>query len=277
MNVPTIEKGLSGVRRRRLAVSHTSREYGIEDVRKIVQIRKLRATALHTKVEALFKRKLHDLRFSALMLDGAEYKGEHLVTALGIDSTGRKMTAGFHQGASETQQVSDALLADLATRGRDFSQPHLNIIDGGTGLCAALREYCGDAGLVRRCRLHKRSNVWGHFAGQDQPRWDRKLANTYDLRDYKEAKTALLRIQRELMEVNPSAARSLQEGLEETLTVCRNVKRWRPGNQLKRWVRSGLIVSEKQFRRIDGYRTLPGLISALEGQSGRSGARTRVA
>jgi transposase-like protein len=62
------------------------------------------------------------------MPDGGEYKGEHFVTALGIDSTGRKMILGFHQGARESQQISAALLADLAGGGLDFSQPHLNII-----------------------------------------------------------------------------------------------------------------------------------------------------
>jgi transposase-like protein len=109
----------------------------------------------------------------------------------------------------------------LVGRGLDLRQPHLNIIDGGKGLLAALRKYCGDAGLVQRCQLHKRRNVCGHFADEDQPRWDRKLANAYDLREYKEAKAALLRIQRELMEINPSAARSLEEGMEETLTLHR--------------------------------------------------------
>jgi hypothetical protein len=78
---------------------------------------------------------------------------------------------------------------------------------------------------------------------------------------------------------NPSAARSLEEGLEETLavhklrvpdqlrrslsctnviesafsiveTVCRNVKRWRDGDQIERWVGSGLLVSEQQFRKV---------------------------
>ena len=258
------------------------------------------------KVDALLKRKLHDLRFCALMVDGVQYKGEHLVTALSVDLTGRKMILGFHQGASENQQVCDALLADLAGRGLDFNQPHLNIIDGSKGLRAALRKYCGDAGRVQRCQIHRRRNVCGHFADEDQPRWDRKLANAYDLREYKEAKAALLRIERELMEVNPSAARSLEEGLEETLTlhrlrvpvelwntlrstnpiesafsivriVCRNVKRWRSGNQLERWVGSGMIVAEKQFRRIDGYRALPGLVSLLDGQRGHTGTRTRVA
>ena len=116
------------------------------------------------KVDALVKRKLHELRFCALMVDGVEYKQEHLVTALGIDFTGRKMILGFHQGASENQQVCEALLADLAGRGFDFRQPHLDILDGGKGIRAALRKHCGDAGLVQRCQLHKRRNVCGHFA-----------------------------------------------------------------------------------------------------------------
>jgi hypothetical protein len=80
------------------------------------------------------------------------------------------------------------------------------------------------------------------------------------------------------MALNPSAARSLEEGMEETLrvhklgvpdqlrrtlactnviesafsiveTVCRNVKRWRNGDQIERWVGSGLLVAEQQFRR----------------------------
>ena len=37
--------------------------------------------------------------------------------------------------------------------------------------------------------------------------------------DYADAKRALDRLQRELMDLNPSAARSLEEGMEETLTV----------------------------------------------------------
>ena len=46
--------------------------------------------------------------------------------------------------------------------------------------------------------------------------------------------------------------------------ACRNVKRWRPGDHLERWVGSGLVVAERQFRRIVGYRALPGLIAVLD-------------
>src|SRR4029079_8337511 len=74
---------------------------------------------------------------------------------------------------------------------------------------------------ILRCQLHKRRNVCDHFAAEDQPGWDRKLANAYDLRSYREAKAALLRIHHELNHINPSAGRSLEEGMEETLTLHR--------------------------------------------------------
>jgi hypothetical protein len=96
------------------------------------------------------------------------------------------------------------------------------------------------------------------------------------------AKLALNKLHRELMDFNPSAARSLAEGMEETLMahklqvppqlrqtlastnviesafsvverVCANVKRWHPGDQRERWVGSGLLVAEKQFRRVRGH------------------------
>ncbi len=107
------------------------------------------------------------------------------------------------------------------------------------------------------------------------------------------AKQALNSVHRELMGLNPSAARSLGEGMEETLTVhrlhlpihlrkttastnviesafsiveqvCKNVKRWDGGDQRERWVGSGLMVAEKQFRRITGYKLIPVLIKELE-------------
>jgi putative transposase len=258
------------------------------------------------KVNELLKRDLSKLRLCALLLDGVEVKQQHLVTALGIDETGRKTILGFHQGASENQAACDGLFSDLARRGLDFRQLHLNLIDGSKALRNGVRKYCGDSSPILRCQLHKRRNIVGHFADEEQASWDRRLANAYDLRSHKESKAALLRIQDELNHVNPSAARSLEEGLEETLTlhrlkvpvelwktlrstnaiesafsivrvVCRNVKRWRPGNQIERWVGSGLVVAEKQFRRIVGYRALPGLITALEADLKQPKSSARVA
>jgi len=258
------------------------------------------------KVKELLTRDLSKLRLCALLLDGVEVKQQHLVTALGINADGRKTILGFHQGASENQAACDGLFSDLAGRGLDFKRLHLNVIDGSKALRAGLRKYCGESSPLLRCQLHKRRNVTGHFADEEQSGWDRRLANAYDLRNYREAKTALWRIHDQLERVNPSAARSLEEGLEETLTlqrlkvpvelwktlrssnviesafsivrvVCRNVKRWRPGNQIERWVGSGLVVAEKQFRRIDGYRALPGLLTVLEADLKEPKSTSRVA
>ena len=121
----------------------------------------------------------------------------------------------------------------------------------------------------------------------------KKLNAAYALEDYAAAKQALTQLHRELMDLNPSAARSLGEGLEETLTVhrlrippqlrktlastnviesafsivervCGNVKRWHGGDQRERWVGSGLLVAEKQFRRVQGYKQIPILLRELE-------------
>jgi len=273
------------------AVRDDGSAFGIE--KSAVSDKFIQASA--RRVQQLLHRDLSPIQLCALMLDGVEYKGEHMLTALGIDTSGRKRVLGLHQGASENQKVCDALLADLAGRGLDFQQSMLAVIDGSKALRAALRKYCGEGGWVQRCQIHKRRNVCGHFAEEQVGHWDRKLAQAYNQPDYASAKKALERILRELMDANPSAARSLEEGLEETLTlhrlkvplelrrtlrstnpiesafsivrvVCRNVKRWRPGDQLERWVGSGLWVAEQQFRRIVGYRALPLFLSILEAQ-----------
>ena len=54
--------------------------------------------------------------------------------------------------------------------------------------------------------------------------------------------------------------------------VCKNVKRWHGGDQRERWVGSGLLVAQKQFRRIIGHKQIPALITELETMtSSRSG------
>ena len=46
--------------------------------------------------------------------------------------------------------------------------------------------------------------------------------------------------------------------------VCRNVKRWHGGDQRERWVGSGLLVAQQQFRRIIGYKQIPVLMQELQ-------------
>ena len=74
---------------------------------------------------------------------------------------------------------------------------------------------------VQRCQWHTRENVVSYLAKQDQPTWRRKLQAAYAHPTYADAKRALERLHRELRVVNESAAASLAEGLEETLTLHR--------------------------------------------------------
>ena len=46
--------------------------------------------------------------------------------------------------------------------------------------------------------------------------------------------------------------------------VCKNVKRWHGGDQRERWVGSGLLVAQKQFRKVTGHKQIPALIRELE-------------
>jgi putative transposase len=227
------------------------------------------------------------------LIDATPFEGQQMIVALGIGQDGRKTILGIRQGASENATVVGELLGDLLDRGLDFSQPRLYVLDGGKALPAAVKKYAGEATPIQRCPVHKRRNVLDHLTEEQKPAVAKKLNAAYALEDYAAAKQLLEGLQPELMHLNPSAARSLAEGLEETLTVhrlqvpqqlrltlastnviesafsivekvCLNVKRWHVGDQRERWVGSGLLIAQKQFRRIKGYKQIPLLLSALD-------------
>ena len=219
-----------------------------------------------------------------------------MVAALGIAQDGRKTILGIRQGATENATVVSELLSDLVSRGLDFTVPRLYVLDGGKALSAAVKRHAGERAAIQRCQVHKRRNVLDHLTDEQKPAVAKRLNAAYAMEDYTAAKQALQQLHRELMDLNPSAARSLGEGLEETLTVhrlhvpmqlrktlastnviesafstveqvCKNVKRWHGGDQRERWVGSGLLVAQKQFRRIVGHKQIPALLRALEVQA----------
>lgn len=244
------------------------------------------------KLHELMERPLDKLKLCALYLDGIEFKGQHLVVALGVNVDGVKSVLGLRQGASENATVVGELLDDLDCRGIDFRVPMLYVLDGSRALSKAVRKRGGKKALIQRCQLHKRRNVTGHLPEEYRESVDRKMANAYAMVGYAEAKRALERLHQEIKAINPSAARSLKEGMEETLTVhrlglddllrytlattnpiestfsvvervCRRVKRWQRGDHRERWVGAGLWLAEKKFRRVRGYKHLSQLHDQL--------------
>jgi transposase-like protein len=271
------------------AVREFSEAYGLE--KSAVSEHFIEAS--RAKLQDLMERRLDKLRLCALLIDATPFEGQQMVVALGIGQDGRKTILGIRQGATENATVVGELLGDLLNRGLDFSTPRLYVLDGGKALHAAVRKYAGESAPIQRCQVHKRRNVLDHLTDEQKPAVAKKLNAGYALEDYAAAKQALNGLHRELMDLNPSAARSLGEGLEETLTVhrlhvplqlrltlastnviesafsivervCLNVKRWHAGDQRERWVGSGLLVAEKQFRRVKGHKQIPLLLRELE-------------
>jgi putative transposase len=245
------------------------------------------------KLKALMERRLSDLKLCAVLIDGTPFKGRQMIVALGIGNDGTKTVLGLREGATENTAVVSGLLGELMERGLDFSEPRLYILDGGKALTAAVKKHAGEAAFIQRCQVHKKRNVLDHLPEEHQANVKRKMQNAYSMAEYADAKRALERLHRELVDINPSAARSLEEGLEETLTVhrlrvpqqlrrtlsntnviesafsivetaCRNVKRWRHGDHIERWIASGLLVAERQFRKVIGYREIPLFIASMQ-------------
>ena len=177
--------------------------------------------ASRAKLKEMMERRLDKLKLCALLIDATPFAGQQMVVALGISQDGRKTILGIRQGATENATVVGELLGDLVNRGLDFSVPRLYVLDGGKALHAAVKKYAGESAPIQRCQVHKRRNVLDHLTDEQKPSVAKRLNAAYALEDYADANKALEQLHRELMDLNPSAARSLGEGMQETLTVHR--------------------------------------------------------
>ena len=263
------------------AVESVLEGYGIEKS----SVSREFVAASAAQLKTLCERKLEGLDLVAILIDGIHFGQQVLVVALGIETTGKKHVLGLWQGATENTAVVKDLLEDLVARGLSTERRYLFVIDGAKALRAAIERVFGARAEVQRCQLHKRRNVKEYLPKNAQGDYDRRIRNAYAMTEYGAAKAELEKIFRQLERVNPSAARSLEEGMEETLTVhrlgvgellrrslattnpiesclstvervARNVKRWHGGDQPLRWTATGLLEAERKFRKVKGFREL---------------------
>jgi transposase-like protein len=271
------------------ALEETGRSWGLRRSSVSRQFKVISAQQL----AELCARPLGDLRLVALLIDGKVYKEQTVVVALGIDETGHKHVLGLWDGATENAAVCQALLDDLLRRGLDPQRRYLAVLDGSKALAKAVKQTLGTQTPIQRCQFHKKRNVSDHLPGKWQGTARQRLSAAYGMKHYAEALSALKKTVAWLATLSEGAGRSLEEGLEETLTVhrlslpdilrrslattnviescfghiehlTRNVKRWRNGSMVLRWVGTMLLEAEKKFRRIRGYQALPALTSALQ-------------
>ena len=219
---------------------------------------------------------------------------EHaIVVGLGISRDGHKHILGLRQGSTENATLCTELLQDFVARGLKGIEGLLYVIDGGRGLRTGIRNVAGNSAVVQRCQQHKRRNVVGHLPQSRQKTVDRMLVDAYKSESLKTARKRLAQIVSWLdRNGEEDAAKSLREGVEETLTVwkldlpaplrrffattnaienvlgvvrrvSRNVKNWRDGAMAKRWTGIGLVTAERHFHRIKGHGHMPALVEAL--------------
>jgi transposase-like protein len=236
---------------------------------------------------------LGDRHFPIVMIDGI-HLGDHMVLiALGIDFEGKKQVLGLREGNTENSRVAKALLRDLVERGLDPERARLFVIDGAKALTSAILKVFGSLGAIHRCHLHKERNVLGHLPEHMHQNVKSVLREAWGLSDATVAKRRLLRLASSLEADHPGAAASVEEGLDETLTLQRlgisgtlykklrstnaienlnsgiatyskNVKRWQGGSMVVRWVSAAIVEAEKKFRRVQGWRDIEKLVTALQ-------------
>ena len=245
------------------------------------------------KLQELSERRLDGYDLVALILDGKTFAEDEMVAAVGVTVTGEKVLLGFVQTATENRKVCATFLRGLLERGLRVDLGLLVVTDGAKGLHAAVREVFDHAALLQRCQWHKRENVLAYLPERHRPTFRRKLQAAYEQPTYEAAKRALGKLRAELTLLNTSAAASLDEGFEETLTLHRlglfgelgvslkttnilesiharvedrtaRVDHWRNSEQKHRWLATALLDLEPRLRRIKNYRSLPLLREALK-------------
>lgn len=136
-------------------------------------------------------------------------------------------------------------------------------------------------------------------------RFRKALQKAYEKPDYDKVKRELTRTEKELSIINESAVGSLEEGLEETLTLHRlglfdklgkslkttncieslmaligqktdKVDYWKNSNQKQRWLAAALLDIEPRLNKIRGYRYLPQLREAIKRELRINGLKKEV-
>ena len=237
------------------------------------------------KLRQLETRSLAQYDIIAIFIDAKRYAEDGIMVALGVTMDGKKIILGIEQIHSENARAITQWLNKLVERGLKFENGILFIIDGSKGIKKAIEQRFSVYAFIHRCRWHKRENVVAYLDKPQQVIFRRRLQEAYAKTTYKEARADLEQLHRELENVNMSAANSLMEGLEETLTIHRlglspelaqslsttnciealmaqmgsytdKVDRWHNSDQILRWTATACMDIEPRMNRIQGHRYL---------------------
>jgi transposase-like protein len=235
------------------------------------------------KLKEFMERDLSEHDIVAIFMDGKHFADNEIVIALGVNTIGEKVLLGMVETNTENYLVCKNFLIGLKDRGLNLDREVLFILDGGKGLNKSVREVMKGRALIQRCQWHKRENVVSYLDKKIQGSFRGKLQAAYNLKSYEKAKARLASIGKELKLINKSALASLEEGLEDTLTLHRlgmfdklgdsfkttncienvnkqlathtdRVDRWHNSDQRQRWVATTLLLIEPRLNKVRGHK-----------------------
>lgn len=257
-------------------------------------------------LERLMGRELSGLDIVAVYIDGLHFRDHVVLVALGLDVDGQKHILGIREGATENEAACTGLLSGLVERGLRGDRTRLFVVDGAKGLRRSIKNVFGERALVQRCQFHKVRNIVNHLPDYMHASIRSTLRQAYRSDDPKRATRILLNLARGLEPKWPSAAASVREGLDETLTVLglglprvlerslsstnplesvnrqlrkvsRRVNCWRGGTMMLRWVTAGALEAEAGFRRVKGAKHMAKLVQRLRDKDAVLSANEKAA
>lgn len=271
------------------AVMEVPETFGIKKTS--ISRRFIRASA--RKLKECLERDLSGYDIIAIFIDGKSFAENGIIIALGVTAEGVKIVLGFIESSTENHRVCRDFMNGLIDRGLNVENEILFVIDGAKGIYKGIKDVLSEKAVIQRCQWHKRENVVGYLDKKLQPQFRRKLQAAYEQPTHEAAKKRLGQIKKELALINASAVASLEEGLEETLTLHRlglfkqlgesfkttncieNLMRqvgiytdrigyWKNSDQRQRWVGTALQEIEPKLRKVKGYRHLKELREAMK-------------
>jgi putative transposase len=259
--------------------------------------------ASEAALSELLSRRFEDVDILIIYIDGVFFGEQCVIAAVGVDDQGKKHVLGIREGATENSAAVKDLLEDLVERGVNPNRRRLFVIDGSKALRAGINAIFGADSPVQRCRNHKLRNVLERLPEAEQAQARSLMRAAWKL-DARSGMARLEKLAQWLEREYPDAAGSLREGMAECFTInrldvplslhrclattnliespqagvrmkTRRVCRWRDQAMVKRWAGAAFVATEKNFRRIMGYRDLWALKAILDGS--KSATRKVVA
>jgi len=244
------------------------------------------------KLKEFENRSIAHLKVVAIFIDGKYLSKEQIIICLGVTETGDKIPLCFIQAATENAGPIKDMLERLKERGLDYSNGLLCVIDGSKGIRKAVEESFGNKAFIQRCQWHKQENILKYLPEKHHETIKKQYWNAVNQESYNDARAELNQLRDDLKTLNISAARSLDEGLEEILTLHKlglnvefgrsfsttncienlnsqlkkyigRVKNWTLSNERYRWVAAALLEIEHKMRKVANFGKLEKLQTTL--------------